>query len=75
MKFTATIQAPSLGLHREEAMEYIGPHKLFLDMEKHGWIKPVINRSRFVIFDRASLDAAWERVVAGEYPGESRQGA
>ena len=69
VKFTAKIQAPPLSLNREDAVEYLGSIKLFTDMEEAGWIRPVIQRTRFVVFDRAAIEAAWDRVLKGEYPG------
>ena len=69
MKFTATIKSPPLGLNREDAIEYLGSIKLFMDMESVGWIKPVIQKTRFVMYDRAAIETAWNRVLQGEYPG------
>jgi hypothetical protein len=69
MKFNAVIKAPPLALNREDAIDYLGSVKLFVDMETAGWIKPVIQKTRFVLFDRQTLEDAWWRVTEGQYPG------
>jgi len=69
VKFVATIKAPARFLNREDAIEYVGSVKLFADMEQAGWFRPVVQRTRFVLYDRAVLDAACDKVSQGEYPG------
>jgi len=69
VKFVATIKAPARFLNREDAIEYVGSVKLFTDMEEAGWFRAVVQRTRFVLYDRAAVDAACDRVAQGEYPG------
>jgi hypothetical protein len=74
VKFNAILKSPPLGMNREDAIDYLGSIKLFMDMEAVGWIKPVIQKTRFVMYDRASLEGAWNRVLQGEYPATTTVG-
>jgi hypothetical protein len=69
VKFTATIKSLPLALNQEDGIDFIGSVKLFMDMLEAGWIKPIVQKTRFVLYSRASLEAAFARVEAGEYPG------
>ena len=60
--------ALKLGFRRDEAAAVVGSVQLFDDMWLAGWLKPVVNRHKMVIFDRGDLQRAWSRILAGEMP-------
>lgn len=68
MTFNAIIKYPPLCLNQEDAIDYLGSRKLFMDMLEAKWISPCTNRTKLKLYDRASIDKAWARVRAGEYP-------
>ena len=72
MKLQAIIKAPGRFLSREDSIWHVGSPKLFDDMEAAGWIKPVVQKTRYVLYDVRALDAACDRVGQGEYPGENQ---
>lgn len=57
-----------LGFRRNEAAELFGSPQLLEDMERGGWLKPVVDRHKLVLFDRGDLLRAWSRIVGGEQP-------
>jgi hypothetical protein len=69
MTFTALIKSPPLCLNQDDAIDYLGNRKLFNEMLAAKWIAPCVKRPKMHLFDRLSIDKAWARVRAGEYPG------
>jgi hypothetical protein len=57
-----------LALNVEEASEYLGSHELLRKMRAAAWIKPVVERHKLTLFDRAELETCYSRVRAGEFP-------
>ena len=57
-----------LGLRPAEAAERVGSVDLFRQMRAAGWIKPVIDKHKCVIFDSGHVAQCWARIIAGELP-------
>jgi hypothetical protein len=53
-------------LNSVEAADYVGATKLFEEMRAAGWIRPLCERNKMVLWDRADLDTAYARFYAGE---------
>jgi hypothetical protein len=71
MRFSKLIAKSVRMMDLEDAKAYVGGPTLLELMEEHGWIKAAIRRHRMVRFDCKVLDAACDRLSAGEFPGES----
>jgi hypothetical protein len=55
-------------MDQEDAADYVGG-KLMLDLfEAAGWVRPSVRRHRLVRYDANLLDAACDRLGAGEWP-------
>jgi hypothetical protein len=61
--------APRKLLRRDQATLRVGAAQLFILMERHKWIKPVLRKHRMTLFDSYDVDRCIERVANGEYPG------
>lgn len=57
-----------LGLSASEAADAIGSRVLLRQMEKAGWVKPVLRRHKLTLFDCDAICGAWERIKKGEVP-------
>ena len=57
-----------LGYRPAEAAEVFGSRQLLDDAVRGGWITPVVNRHKLVLFDRSDLLRVWARIVGGEEP-------
>jgi hypothetical protein len=68
MKAGSTPIVTPQGLRPPQAAAYIGCAKLLEEMDKAGWISPVIKRHKLTLYSRAHLDAAFERLLTGEIP-------
>ena len=62
------VSSLKLGFRRVEAADAVGSVQLLDDMWRAGWITPVVNRHKLVLFDRGDLQRAWARILAGELP-------
>ena len=68
-KFDFALTPPlKLGFRRDEAAAAVGSRQLLEDMVRAGWLKPVVQRHKLVIFDRGDLHRAWGRILNGEQP-------
>jgi hypothetical protein len=56
------------GFRPEEAAEQVGSRVLFSEMRRAGWVKPVIDRHKLVLFDASDIERAWSRILSGETP-------
>jgi len=63
-----SVASLKLGFRRAEAAAAIGSAQLLDDMHRAGWITPVVNRHKLVLFDRGDIQRAWARILAGETP-------
>jgi hypothetical protein len=64
-----TLKTPlPMSLPVSEAADYVGHPRLFDDMREAGWIKPLVEKKKMVLFDRSDLEGAYARFYAGEYP-------
>jgi hypothetical protein len=54
-----------LGYRPEEAAFVLGSVQLFDEMVAGGWLKPVVNRHRLLLFDRGDISRAWARILNG----------
>ncbi len=70
---TSHLASIKLGLRPDEAAEMLGSEQIFREMVAAGWVRPVIQRHRLTLFDRAQLSAAWARLIAGESLGEFKR--
>lgn len=68
MRFSKLIAKSVRLMDQEDAADYVGG-KMLLDLfESAGWVKPACRRHRLVRFDVVVLDAACDRLQAGEWP-------
>ena len=63
-----TTQLPKLGYRPDEAAAVIGSEPLLKEMVAAGWITPIVQRKKLTLYSGGSLDAAFDRLVKGEYP-------
>ena len=63
-----SVASLKLGFRRDEAAAAVGSAQLLDDMHRAGWITPVVNRHKLVLFDRGDIQRAWARILAGETP-------
>lgn len=55
-----------LGVSTEEAGNMVGSDAIFREMVSAKWLKPVVDRHRLRLFDRADVVACWGRLKDGE---------
>ena len=65
---TPDASSMKLGYRPAEAAAALGSRQLLDDAVRGGWIKPVVNRHKLVLFDRADLLRLWARIISGEMP-------
>jgi len=58
-------------VRREDAAAYLAAPQLFAHLEAAGWIAPVVDRHRMLLFDLNDVDACINRLKTGEYPQPS----
>lgn len=58
------------GYRPAEAADFLGSSELLERMKAAGWIKPVVNEHKLVIYDGSALAKCWARVCGGELPPE-----
>ena len=63
-----SVSSLKLGFRRDEAADALGSVQLLEDMVRAGWLKPVVNRHKLVLFDRGDIQRVWARILAGEMP-------
>jgi hypothetical protein len=68
VKYSKIVVAEIRMLSKEQAEEYVGGAQVLADMEEGAWIKPAIQRHRLTRYDSKALDAACDRLSAGNYP-------
>ena len=66
--FHNRIAPMKLGFRRDEAAKAIGSIQLLMDMQRAGWITPVVDRHKLVLYDRGDILRAWARVLSGDLP-------
>lgn len=52
----------------EDAADYVGGQQMLDLFEGAGWVKPACRRHRLTRYDVKQLDAACDRLAAGEWP-------
>ena len=67
-KIFESVASLKLGFRRDEAASALGSVQLLDDLWRAGWIEPVVNRHKLVLFDRGDIQRAWARVLTGEMP-------
>jgi hypothetical protein len=74
MRFSRIIGHTVRMLSREEAAAYVGGRQIleFMARADPPWVKVAVHRQRTTLFDAKALDAACDRLAAGEFP-EPRQ--
>jgi len=60
-----------LGYRPPDVQALFGSVQIYRDVVEAGWLKPVIQRKRLTVFDRADVLRVWERIRRGEYPGSA----
>lgn len=61
-----------LGYRPADVQALFGSIQVYRDAVEAGWLKPVIQRKRLTVFDRADVLRVWERIRRGEYPKSTR---
>lgn len=61
-----------LGYRPPDVQALFGSVQIYRDVVEAGWLKPVIQRKRLTVFDRADVLRVWERIRRGEYPKSVR---
>jgi hypothetical protein len=71
--FSVSIQSvnPKFGLRPEEFSTAVGSVQLAKEMQNAGWIKPVVQRHKLVLFDAGDVARCWARILSGELPTAS----
>ena len=57
-----------LGYRPADVKSLYGSEQIYRDAVEAGWLKPIIQRKRLTVFDRADVLRVWERIRRGEYP-------
>ena len=60
-----------LGYRPADVQALFGSIQIYRDTVEAGWLKPIIQRKRLTVFDRADVLRVWERIRRGEYPPKS----
>lgn len=71
MRFSKLIAQSVRLLSVEEAQAYVGGPQLLSLMEENGWVKPSCREHRLTRYDCKVLDAACDRLLAGDFPGKA----
>lgn len=57
-----------LGYRPADVKALFGSPQIYHDAVSAGWLKPIIQRKRLTVFDRADVYRVWERIRRGDYP-------
>jgi hypothetical protein len=57
-----------LGLRPAEAAFLLGSTQLLAELVAAQWLKPVVNRHKLLLYDKADVNRAWARLLSGEQP-------
>ena len=68
MRFSTLIAKSSRLLDADDAAHYVGGKTLLNLFESAGWVKPACRRHKLIRYDCKILDAACDRLQAGEWP-------
>ena len=60
--------AVKYGYRPPEAADALGSAKLLAECVAAGWIKPVVQRHKLTLYDRAAIASCWGRILSGEMP-------
>src|ERR1017187_520754 len=64
----ASVADLKLGFRPEEAAFIIGSTQLWQEMVAAGWVRPVVQRHKLLLYNRGDISRAWARILSGEQP-------
>ena len=65
---------PKYGMRPPEVANAFGSRAIFEQAVQEGFLKPVVNRHKCVIYDAGDVAQCWARIIAGELPNPKKEG-